>query len=120
MKYANNEELVDACAKWQKALRLQDWKLAVRIARGNGLDLPPDTQGRCEWTLGRKEALIRILDPVDFPLDCSWPQDMEVTLVHELLHLHFAPFDDFEGLKDTLSEQAINAISHALVEVSRK
>ncbi len=107
---------------WQRQLRLQDWWIQVKIARGNGLNLPAGVQGRCSWTLQRREAFIRILDPIDWDRDCVYPQDMEETLVHELLHLHFAPFDTFkaEGHKDIASEQAINAIAHSLVSLKRE
>ena len=107
---------------WQRQLRLQDWWIQVKIVRGNGLNLPAGVQGRCTWTLPRREAFIQLLDPVDWDRDCVYPQDMEATLVHELLHLHFAPFDTFkeEGAKDIASEQAINAIAWALVSLDRE
>lgn len=47
--------------------------------------------GECEWQLKTKIATIRILDPIDYPENLIIEQDMEKTLVHELLHLHFAP-----------------------------
>jgi len=107
--------------EWKHRLRLQDWNIKVKVARGNGLDLPCGVQGRCEWTLPRKEAFIRLMNPMDWDPDTCWPQDMEATLVHELLHLHFAPFDTFEvnTPEDTAIEQAIRAISDSLVQAKR-
>jgi hypothetical protein len=46
---------------------------------------------------------------------------MEKTLVHELLHLHFAPFAAPDGTpEDTAQEQAIDLIAKALVAEHRK
>jgi hypothetical protein len=115
------EQAEALCLEWQRTLRLQDWQIKVKIARGNGLDLPEGIQGRCEWVIKRRSAFIRLLDPVDWDKTCLWPQDMEVTLVHELLHLHMAPFDEFKvgTPKDVAVEQAIVAISNALVTLKR-
>lgn len=115
------EQAETLCREWQETLRLQDWDIKVKIARGNGLDLPEGVQGRCEWVLAKRLAFIRILDPVDWDKTILWPQDMEATLVHELLHLHFAPFDDFpeDSQKNTATEQAIVALSFSLVNLKR-
>lgn len=114
------DELREKCAEWQRILRLQDWDVIVSIDRAS--NLISDCQGQCEWTLPTKQARIRILDPVDFPPESRWPQDMEQTLVHELLHLHFAPFDRFEreSLEHVTMEQAIDLIAGALVNLKRK
>lgn len=57
-----------------------------------------------------------VLDPVDYPPDIITPYELEETLVHELLHLHFAPFmSEHDTLERTLQEQAIDAIAKALV-----
>jgi hypothetical protein len=119
--HLTHEEAETLCREWQETLRLQHWDVKVKIARGNGLDLPDSVQGRCQWVLTKHSAFIRLLDPVDWDKDILWPQDMERTLVHELLHLHFAPFDDFpvDGPKDIASEQAIEALSLALVNLKR-
>lgn len=111
------DELKSRLAEWQKILRLQDWIIDVSICRERDMRLS-DNCGECEWNLYKKMAWIRILDPVDYPPDSMKPQDMELTLVHELLHLHLAPLDDDK--KDIAIEQAIEAISGGLVDVHRK
>ena len=105
---------------WQRALRLTDWTVALKIARA--WDLSANTQGRCQWTLSRKEASIKILDSRDYEPGLCFPQDQEVTLVHELLHLHFAQVDTFEAGTplDNALESAIHAISLALVREHRR
>lgn len=112
------EELEALCRTWQKRLRLQDWTVKVRIVRRHELD-HADIQGQVTWVLSRREALIKLLDPIDYLPDCVLPQDLETTLVHELVHLYFAPFDAEDGtLEDIYQEQAIDGLSKALVELA--
>lgn len=105
-------------AEWQAVMRLQDWFIELRIVRGAEI---PDAQGRCSWVKERRSAIIQLMDPIDWPTETIEPQDMEVTLVHELLHLSCVPFDDFENgtPKEIGLEQHINAISHAMVSAKR-
>lgn len=117
MDKPNLEELLK---KWQVILKLQDWDIKIRWAKH--YDLDSDTKGQCRWVLGKKCASIRILEPEDFDPAIQWGQDPECTVVHELLHLHYGPLelgDHFEGLKEAMLEQAVCAISEALVERDR-
>ncbi len=113
-------DLQALCTKWQKRLRLQDWTIAVRVVRKRDLDLT-DAEGQVQWVLSRREAFIKLMDPIDYSPTAMTPQDLEVSLVHELLHLYFAPFDAEKGtLEETCQEQAIDALSNALVKLARK
>src|SRR3990167_913265 len=89
MIYKSNEELETACTEWQKRLRLQDWIVKPKLFRGRDMKME-GCQGECEFQLKNKTAAIRILDAVDYSEDYIIEQDMDKTLVHELLHLHFA------------------------------
>ncbi|MCY9513310.1 hypothetical protein [Paenibacillus apiarius] len=111
------DDLRARCADWQKTLRLQDWIVVVGISRARDMQLD-NCCGVCEWSLPKRMANIRILDPTDYPADSMEPQDMELTLVHELLHLHFAPMSTEDNTVP--EEQAIEAISRGLVELKRK
>lgn len=116
----SQDELESRCRYWQSLLGLLDWDVKAKIARGNGLDIPEGQQGRCNWTLGRKEAFVRVLDHIDWDPAIIFPQDMEATLVHELLHLHLAPFAAKEDSpEDTAQEQMIKALSYSLVSLAR-
>jgi hypothetical protein len=117
----NQQRAEQLLREWQGRLQLQDWLLKVKIVRGNGLDLPVGVQGRCEWVLARREALIKLLNPIDWDPAITWPQDMEATLVHELVHVHLAPIDTFDigSLQHTAMEQAVYALAHALVDAKR-
>lgn len=111
------EELRAKCAEWQKVLRLQDWIVVLKVKRG--WDLPiPNACGTCTWDLAQRTALISIADPIDYPPDAIVPNDMELTLVHELLHLHFAAIEP-EGAS-VAGEQAIESISWGLISMARR
>jgi len=112
------EQLQALCQEWQAILRLQDWDVRCKIVRKR--ELEGERAGECRWQLDTKQALIRILDPIDWPTDCEWPQDIEQTLVHELLHLHMAPFQPEHGtLEHVTMEQAIKSIATGLVRLRR-
>ena len=111
------KQLRQKCAEWQKRLRLQDWGIFVKTARQ--AEMQCGGQGECEWVLKRKEATIVLVDPIDYPLELV-DQDMEETLVHELLHLHFVILQPKDGTaEDTALEQAIVCIAGALVSGRR-
>jgi hypothetical protein len=114
------EQLRGKCAEWQKILRLQDWIISVSVRRERDMVL----KGLAEIlpSLPKRMATIRILDPIDYPPELSEPQDMELSLVHELLHIHLFPMfaDREDEMRQVAEEQAIEAISRGLVELHRR
>lgn len=113
------QELQELCRLWQKRLRLQDWDVTVKVARQRDMDT--DSLAECGHQIRKRTAEITLLDPIDYPPGEPQPQDHEVDLVHELLHLHFAPFRAEDGSPEQIAqEQAIHAISKALVQLARK
>ncbi len=81
-----------------------------------------DASGVCKWTQSLALAEIELIDPIDFHKRAQ-PYDMEVVLVHELLHLHFAPIDNCkptDDLEEIMLERAIEHIAKALIETKRK
>lgn len=86
MIYQNEAEANKACIEWQSRLRLSDWNCKVKIGRREALKL--DGQAEYCAVFARKDALIKLLDPIDWPSDDFCMQDHEISLVHELLHLH--------------------------------
>lgn len=104
------EHLRALCDKWQRRLRLEDWKIDLRLVRH--YELEPGTAGNFTPVLERKEAVIKILVAGDRFESCLQTTE-EQTLVHELLHCHFESFW-YHG-KRTEMEQAINLIADALV-----
>ena len=106
---------------WQTRLELNDWHISVTLARA--ADLKPDTWGTVRWDVGRKTAVIRVLDPADYRLPPhAMLQDMEFTIVHELIHLALAPAaSDLLCSRANRSEeeQAVNRMATALLELDR-
>lgn len=113
------KELNDLCKEWQETLRLQNWDIEVHIVRARDMSLA-GCGGTCNAHLQRANAFIEILDPIDY--EDPEAQDMETTLVHELLHIHLWPFDKTESgnLENDALERAVIQISRALVDLKRK
>lgn len=111
-------ELDDLATEWRKTLRLRDWDVKVKLKRIFDLH-EQDILGECNWVLSKKCAVVGVLDPQDYDPAFVRPYDPEQTLVHELLHLHFAPFTTDDG-PTYEQEQAIDCIAGALVEAKRK
>ncbi len=114
------DDLKQKCKEWQEILSLQDWDVKPGIYRADSFKTE-GSQAECDWVLKEKMAIIRILDPVDYPENKLWPQDMEISLVHELIHLHVAPFDETKAgsLQEIMMEQATDLIARALVRLIR-
>jgi hypothetical protein len=107
---------------WQKRLNLQDWKVSVVIVPAN--ELKPKTLGNVHWELDKKIAIIRVLDPADYRLPFNeMLQDMEFTVVHELIHLELAPVLADLHRSDANrrdEEHAVNHVADALLNLGRK
>jgi hypothetical protein len=107
---------------WQKRLNLQDWNLSVLVVRSN--ELKPKTLGNIHWDLDKKSAVIRVLDPADYKLPFpEMLQDMEFTVVHELIHLDLAPvLSDLQRSDANRREEehAVNHLAEALLRLDRK
>lgn len=117
------EQLQEKLAYWQKVLRLSDWVISAKITRERDFSRG-GRAGEIEWVIHNKTAAVRMLDSVDYPEGLIEDQDMEQTLVHELLHLHLAPirynYGNNEDVYEIFEEQAIDSIATALVRVSRE
>ena len=106
---------------WQKRLDLQGWDVSVVVSRADGLK--PKTVGNIHWDRDKKTASIRILDPADYQLPlAAMLQDIEFTVVHELIHLEMAPIlsdlprTDANRLEE---EHAVNQMAEALLQLDR-
>ncbi|HBE80354.1 MAG TPA: hypothetical protein DDW65_21610 [Firmicutes bacterium] len=117
----NLKNLPELCCFWQKVLRLQDWDVKAAIVRYHELK-DGCFFGYTSWELAKKFAEIKILDYQDYHLRHWWDRDQEITLVHELIHLHMAPFKgDWkeDSLESAAFEHAIGCFSTALVMLKR-
>jgi len=106
---------------WQKRLNLQDWTITVQVARAS--ELKPKTLGNIHWNLDKKTAIIRVLDPADYRLPFqAMLEDVEFTVVHELIHLDMAPvLTDLQRSDANRREEehAVNHLADALLKLDR-
>jgi hypothetical protein len=106
-------------AEWQRMLRLQDWVIQVRIVRQEEFG-SHEIQGDLSRNLERREAMVRLLDPVDYSPDSMVPENMERTLVHELVHLLLSGIGTKDGTPEALAEeQAVHSLDLALLTLRR-
>jgi hypothetical protein len=106
---------------WQKRLNLQDWTISVEVSRSGVLK--PRTLGNIHWDTVKKTAVIRVLDPADYRLPMpAMLDDMEFTVVHELIHLELAPvlapLERSEANRRD-EEHAVNHMAQALLDLNR-
>lgn len=97
-------------AKWQKILRLQDWD--IQVDYGGIAELVEDLHGICHSEKTYKKAAIVISDGSNLKNDLL-AFDIELTLIHELLHLVFeAPNkknqDDYERAIEQTAAALLN------------
>ncbi len=102
---------------WQKRLHLDEWSIETRVVRKS--DLKPETLGNLKWNLANHTAIIRVLSPLDYDLPAAdVPEDMEYTVVHELIHLQLAVLPRDPNAKET-EEQVVNRIADALMALDK-
>jgi hypothetical protein len=103
---------------WQQRLNLADWKVSLVLSHAN--DLKPKTLGNIHWDANKKSAVIRVLDASDYRLACPDAlSDMEMTLVHELVHLELASLPRSPASRHD-EELAVNRIADALMRLERQ
>ena len=110
--------------EWQKRLKLQDWKISIGwvdlafLKEITGTDNPC---GACENFTEAKEAKIWMLKPEEWGEEAdARERDYENTIVHELLHCHFAHFTAIGSVETLIQEQLIEALTAAMLELKRQ
>jgi hypothetical protein len=105
--------------EWQDESKLRDWTILLEIRSSIELkdigDVNVTEEKRC--------AYIRMMDHRDHACQEEMePYDMETTLVHEMLHVAFAPFSNCEkgSHQHMIQEQSIDAIAKLLVGMKRE
>jgi hypothetical protein len=85
------------------------------------VDLKSGTLGHIHWDADKKIASIRVLDASDYRLACPGAlNDMELTVVHELVHLVLASLSRSGEADRGAEEHTVNQISHALLDLDRQ
>ena len=103
---------------WQRLLRLQDWNITVNVKRRYQMS-DPGAIGLCIRYTDSKDADIDILSVQDISAYKGDDADYELTLVHELLHVHFAFMNNDEGHARQQEELIVSTLSRALVKLNR-
>jgi hypothetical protein len=110
--------VTERLAYWQQRLKLEDWRISVAPARRS--ELKPKTLGAVRWDKGKKTAQIWVLDPSDYQLPFrEMLDDMELTIVHELVHLELASLPRSQASRSS-EEHAVNGIADALLALDRR
>jgi hypothetical protein len=105
-------------ALWRQRLKLENWQIAIVMIRRS--NLKPKTLGGIRWDKGKKSAVISILDVSDYRLGFrEMLDDMEFTIVHELVHLELASLPRSEASRSS-EELAVNQITQALLALDRQ
>lgn len=98
---------------WQHRLALDDWDVHILLSRPE--DLRPGTLGNIHWDREKKSATIRVMDSTGYHTEmAAMLKDMQVTVVHELVHLELASLPIAEADR-TNQEFAIDHLTDALL-----
>jgi len=99
---------------WQNRLQLQDWKITILSVHPS--DMRAHTLGNIHWDTDNKTAVIRVLNASDYqtPIRATL-DDLEFTIVHELIHLELVPLPRSEASRSD-EEYAINHLAAALIQ----
>ena len=98
---------------WSKRLNLEGWQISVIMTHRD--DLKANTLGGVRWDKGKKSAVIRVQDASDYRLPFGeMLNDMELTIVHELVHLELSSLPRSEASRRN-EEHAVSQIAGALL-----
>ena len=102
---------------WQDRMNLKDWNIQVDMLRADQLE--PKTLGNIHWDTDLKSARISVLSPLDYKLPYKeMLDDMEFTVVHELVHLELASLPRSDASR-RIEEHAVNEIASALLKLAK-
>lgn len=109
--------LRDRLGFWQSQLKLDEWTISVVMSHPD--QLRRGTKGNIRWDAGTKAARIRVLHIADYPTPAREAyDDMEFTVVHELIHLQFSSLPRSEESRRD-EEHAVNRLTEALLTLNR-
>uniref|UniRef100_Q021L2 SprT-like domain-containing protein n=1 Tax=Solibacter usitatus (strain Ellin6076) TaxID=234267 RepID=Q021L2_SOLUE len=102
---------------WQDRLNLKDWDIKIQMVRTDQLE--PKTLGNINWDCDVKSAKISVLSSYDYKLPYhEMLNDMEFTVVHELVHLHLASLPRSDASR-RVEEKAVNELAAALLRLAK-
>jgi len=103
---------------WQKRLNLEKWQVSVQLVRNTSLK--PKTLGNIHWDASTMQATIDVQSSYDYKLPFQEAlDDMEFTIVHELVHLQLSSLPRSEASRSA-EEHAVNEITQALINLTKR
>ena len=105
---------------WQQRLNLQDWDLRAKLVHPDALE--PKTLGNIRWNTDTHHATIGVLSTYNYDRNLTneaMLDDMEFTIVHELVHLHLASLPRSEASR-RVEEHAVNELAKALLNLAKR
>jgi hypothetical protein len=103
---------------WQQRLNLQKWAIDVQLVRNTSLK--PKTLGNIHWDADTMQATIDVQSSYDYNLPFQQMlDDMEFTVVHELVHLQLSSLPRSEASRSA-EEHAVNEITQALLNLAKR
>lgn len=111
-------DLAALIAYWKKALRLDSWRIQAEYIPNLCTAEGAEVYGLCSHVADNRTARIQIRAPETPIADGLDPNaKVEEIVIHELLHLHFAPFETRSPAEVVAEEQAVWSIAEALYNV---
>jgi hypothetical protein len=103
---------------WQQRLNLQKWEISAKLVRSTSLK--PKTLGNIHWDAATMQATIDVQSSYDYELPLQeMLDDMEFTVVHELVHLQLSSLPRSEASRSA-EEHAVNEITQALLNLAKR
>jgi|HubBroStandDraft_1064217.scaffolds.fasta_scaffold60367_2 hypothetical protein len=127
-KWPTEADLRKYLKRWQRMLRLQHWR--IKISYGRTREMIADdghsgsiSWGRCTMNDNHLRARVMVLHPDDYD-DDDGREEIEQTVVHELLHIQMIGMRDAikgpDPAGDVVEEQVINVNADLLVGLYRQ
>lgn len=117
----NQEHLEQICSEWIEILKLQQWDIEVTLCKIK--QMKDGYEGENFYNYEYLTSNINILDNTDWkPKSGKRTRDMELDLVHELLHCKFAMFygKGENEYTSVVQEQTIEDLARTLVYLKRR
>lgn len=109
---------------WVERLRLTDWHIKIRWAKPDEIETGDDFNfGICNSEITDRSAELIITHPRHYAEEdrADKKRDIEVFIIHELSHLHFAVFATEPGSAlEHAEENIVNLYSRLLVAIDRR
>jgi len=120
------QDLQEAVAYWKEKLGLHYWSIDLHLMKMIDQGGDSTAAGKASWNLARRQCTVKITDPKTKYEGCV-DIDQEKTLVHELLHITFAAWDEWSYDKGPMSsiqndlhvEQQLDMLAETMVTLRR-